>query len=154
MVLAHDDIILLPMVIFFLVRQVVRGVGLFLHQIAAVLFVAQDAQNDAAAPRTAARCRDSGLIQLARNGVRAFALIDAFAEDLPHGLCPRFVHIQHAAAHIVAEQVAPEHDALLHTPFLPPFDALGGAAALFLRDGGEDRQPQLGVTVERAEVVA
>ena len=60
--LAHDDIILLPMVIFFLVRQVVRGVGLFLHQIAAVFFVAQDAQNDAAAPRTAARCRDSGLI--------------------------------------------------------------------------------------------
>ena len=86
--------------------------------------------------------------------MRAFALIDAFAEDLPHGLCPRFVHIQHAAAHIVAEQVAPEHDALLHTPFLPPFDALGGAAALFLRDGGENRQAQLGVTVERAEVVA
>ena len=86
--------------------------------------------------------------------MRAFTLIDAFAEDLPHGLCPRFVHIQHAAAHVVAEQVTPEHDALLHAPPLSPFDALGGAATLLLRDGGEDRQAQLGVTVERAEVVA
>ena len=154
MVIAQDHICLLPAVIFLLVRQIVGGVSFFLHQIAAVFFVAQDAQDHAAAPRPAACGRHAGFIEFARNGVRAFAVIHKFAEDIPYDLRARLVDDQHPAAHVIAEQVAAEHDALFHAALLPPLDALGGAAALLLRDGGENRQPQLGVSVERIEVVA
>jgi hypothetical protein len=153
MVIAQDDMGFLPAVIFLLVRQIVGGVSFFLHQIAAVFFVAQDAQDHAAPPRPATRGRHAGFIEFARDGMRAFAVIHKPAEDLPHDLCARLVNDQHPAAHVIAEQVASEHNALFHAPLLPPFDALGGAAALLLCDGGQDCQPQFGVPVERIEVV-
>ena len=153
MVIAQDDIGFLPAVIFLLVRQIVGGVSFFLHQIAAVFFVAQDAQNHAAPPRPAACGRHAGFIEFARNGVRAFAVIHKLAEDVSYDLRARLVDDQPPAVHVIAEQVAAKHNALFHAPLLPPFDALGGAAALLLRDGGQDCQPQFGVPVERIEVV-
>ncbi len=83
----------------------------------------------------------------------AFVLVDELVEDEPDDFRALLIDMEFTVPDIIAQHIPAEHHALLHTPALPPLDPVGGLAAFLLRDGGHDGEPQLGVRIQRVDVV-
>ena len=62
----------------------------------------------------------------------ALALVEILVEDQPDDLRAFLIDNQFSVAHVIAEHIAPEHNALFHSPALTPPDAFRGFAALLL----------------------
>ena len=134
--------------------QIIRRVGFFLHQITAVFFVAQNAQDDGFRPaRDASARRHALLAQALRNRVRAQTLTGIQRKNAPHNRRALRLDGHHAAAHLIAQQTASEYHAALHTALLSPLHPLRGAPAFLLRDTGQNGQPQLGIRLQRIQPV-
>ena len=63
----------------------------------------------------------------------ALALVEILVEDQPDDLRAFLIDNQFSVAHIVAEHIAPEHNALFHPSALSPLDTLRGFSAFLLR---------------------
>ena len=153
-VIADGDKFHFSVIIFLAMGEIVGSEGLLLHQIAAVFFVLQYAENDGVRPALhVGRCADSGFTQFLRDDVGSLAFIEILMKNQPHDFRAFFVDMKFTVPHIVAQHIAPEDNSLFHAPTVSPFDALGCAAAFLLRDGGHDGESKLRVRFEGVDVV-
>ena len=147
MVVFDNDKFFFAAVIFLFVREKIRRESFLLHEVAAILFVADHAQNDGVAPLFDAHRRDACFAKLARDDVCAFVFICKLMEDKSHDFGAVFIYRHFAVFNIVAQHASAEHNALFHAAFLPPFYTFGRLTAFFLRNRGHDRQAELCISV-------
>ena len=96
---------LLTVVVVLFVGQEIRRVGLFLHQIAAILFIFQNLRHGGRRPTAISpAAENTRLPQFAGNGAAAFALIQILAKDQPNDLRALQIDGHLAALYIVAQQ--------------------------------------------------
>ena len=142
-----DDKFFFAAVIFLFVREKIRRESFLLHEVAAILFVADHAQNDGVAPLFDAHRRDACFAKFARDDVCAFVFICKLMEDKPHDFGAFLVDGHFAVFNIVAQHASAEHNALLHLAFLPPLHTFGRLTAFLLRNRRHDRQAKLCIAV-------
>ena len=136
MMISDDHKFFLTLVIFLLVGKEIRRVRLFLHQIAAVLFVAQHPTDHRIAPIFHITHRWDPLFpQLTGDHMNPLPLIDIFTENKANDLRPFLIDIHLTAADVVTDHITAENNALFHAALLTPFYPLRGLAALFLGNG-------------------
>ena len=128
-------------------REKIRRESFLLYEIAAILFVADYAQNDGVAPLFDAHRRDACFVKLACDDVCAFVFICKLMEDKPHDFGAVFIDGHFAVFNIVAQHTSAEHNALFHLAFLSPFHTFGRLTAFLLRNRGHDRQAKLCIAV-------
>ena len=102
MVVFDDDKFFFAAVIFLFVREKIRRESFLLHEVAAILFVADHAQNDGVAPLFDAHRRDACFAKLACDNVCAFVFICKLMEDKAYNLCAFLVDGHFAVFNIVA----------------------------------------------------
>ena len=147
MVVFDDDKFFFAAVIFLFVREKIRRESFLLYEVAAILFVADHAQNDGVAPLFDAHRRDACFAKLARDDVCAFVFICKLMEDKPHDFGTFLVDGHFAVFNIVAQHASAEHNALFHLALLPPLHTFGRLAAFLLCNGRHDRQAEFCISV-------
>ena len=96
---------LLTVVIVLFVGQEIRRVGLFLHQIAAILFIFQNLRHGGRRPTAISPAAENTRFpQLTGDGAAALTLIQILAEDQPNDRRALRIDGHLAALHIVAQQ--------------------------------------------------
>ena len=156
MVVVQIDRLLLSAVAHLFVRQEIRRAGLFLQQVSAVFFVAEQPQHHCRRP-CVSLCRGCGNAffgQAARDHMRPPPLFEEQAVNPAHHLGLLLLHGQHAVCQPVAiRRGRAEYHAALHRPPLSPLDALGSLAALLLRHARHDGQPEFPFPGARVDIV-
>ena len=143
----YDDKFFFAAVTFLFVREKIRCKSFLLHEIAAILFVADHAQNDGVAPLFDAHRRDACFAKLACDNVCAFVFVCKLMEDKSHDFGAFLVDGHFAVFNIVAQHASAEHNALFHLAFLPPLHTFGRLTAFLLCNGRHDRQAKLCISV-------
>ena len=145
---------LLTVVVPLFMGQEVRRVGLFLYQIAAILFVLQNLRHGGRRPTAISPAAENTRFpQLAGDGAAALTFIQILAENQPNDLCPLWIDGHLATLYIVAQQRAAEYHTLFHAAGLSPLGAVRGFTAFLLRHGAHDGQSKLAVVIPRVDVV-
>lgn len=132
MVVFNNHKFLLTSIVFLFVREKIWRIGLFLHQVAAVFFVADNTKNNGILPFLNTHRLDAFLPQLTGDDMSSFSFVHKLMEDKAYNLCAFLIDGHFSVFYIIAEHTASKHNALLHLALLSPFDTLGSLAAFLL----------------------
>ena len=154
MVIGDGNHFFFAVVVLLGMGQIVWRKGLFLGQIAHILFVLEYLDNVAVGP---VRASVIGLIarfpQFPGDHGSPLLLHGVFMEDQSRDFGPLRVDDEFSVLHIITQHRSSKDHSPFHLPSLPPFDAGRSLSAFLLRNAAHDGQTQFSVRFQGADAI-